>query len=138
MMTKAKQPPGLIAEFVARYAKPLTRAERQIEHEVFGTAAGIVSYTTPAQADALAGALGLDAGTLLLDVGAGAGWPGLYLAERRGCRVVLTDVPGDAMRMAAARAAKRGLEGCSFAQANGGRLPFRGRSFDAAVLSDVL
>ena len=70
MMTKAKQPPGLIAEFVARYAKPLTRAERQIEHEVFGTAAGIVSYTTPAQADVLAEALGLDAGTLLLDVGA--------------------------------------------------------------------
>ena len=28
--------------------------------------------------------------TRLLDVGSGRGWPGLYLAGRTGCRVVLT------------------------------------------------
>jgi ubiquinone/menaquinone biosynthesis C-methylase UbiE len=110
-----------------------------VEREVHGVNAGITSYTTVAQADRLAQALGLRAGVLLLDVGAGNGWPGLRLAEQTGCDVVLTDVPAAGVYRAAARAIERRVEGrCAFAVASGTHLPFRARSFDAVVHTDVL
>jgi hypothetical protein len=58
----------------------------------------------PAQADTLASGLGLSAGDRLLDLGTGRGWPGLYLAARTGCRVVLADLPLDGLRVAAVHA----------------------------------
>jgi cyclopropane fatty-acyl-phospholipid synthase-like methyltransferase len=125
--------------FSQQYDKARTRAELLVEREVHGTNARINSYTTVAQADILADVLGLAPGVRLLDVGAGFGWPSLYLAERTGCDVLLTDVPATAMRSAAAKAAKQRLtDNCSFALASGAHLPFRPRSFDAIVQSDVL
>jgi hypothetical protein len=41
----------------------------------------------------LARELHLSAADRLLDLGSGRGWPGLYLAARTGCAVVLTDLP---------------------------------------------
>ena len=41
----------------------------------FGTNEGIWSYTTPAQADMLAGELKLGPDSVVLDVGSGRGWP---------------------------------------------------------------
>lgn len=128
-----------ISEFVERYSKLPSRSERAVEREVFGTDTGVVSYTTPAQADVLGKALSLRAGARLLDVGAGTGWPGLYLSEQTGCETVLSDVPADAMRQAAANGAKQGLSHlCSFLRAGGAQLPFRSESFDAVVHADVL
>jgi cyclopropane fatty-acyl-phospholipid synthase-like methyltransferase len=92
-----------------------------------------------AQADALAGGLDLSAGDRLLDLGSGRGWPGLYLAARTGCRVVLTDLPLEGLRVAADRAAAEGLAdrvGVVAAAASG--LPFRAGSLDAVVHTDVL
>jgi hypothetical protein len=37
--------------------------------------------------------LGLGPGRRLLDVGAGYGWPGRYLARETRCTVILTDLP---------------------------------------------
>jgi len=134
-----KLPRGPLIDFLKGYARRLSRAELQVEREVHGINAGITSYTTPRQADALADVLGLRPGVSLLDVGAGAGWPGVYLAERTGCRVFLTDVPMDAIRTAASRAARQGVsDTCSFAAASGTSLPFRARTFDAVVHTDVL
>ena len=132
-------PSGSLAQFLEGYARGLSRAELAVEREVHGVNAGITSYTTPAQADALAKALGLAAGVRLLDVGAGSGWPGVYLTKKTGCDAVLTDVPAAAIRTAAARAVQQRVHvGCRFAVASGTHLPFRQGSFDAVVHSDVL
>jgi len=125
--------------FADAYGRPRSLAERRVERDVFGTSAGVISYTTVEQADVLAGALRLGRGTRLLDVGAGVGWPGLYLAKKTGCRVMLTDVPVEAVLGARARARKRRmLPACSFAVASGTHLPFRHAMFDAVVHTDVL
>ena len=117
-----------------------SQAESEVEREVFGTDLGITSYTTVAQASVLAKALRLEAGSRLLDIGAGSGWPGLYLAEATGCEAVLTDLPLEAIRRASARARRRPdvAARCSFALASGAALPFRGSTFDAVVHTDVL
>jgi ubiquinone/menaquinone biosynthesis C-methylase UbiE len=134
----AKTPPRL-EQFFEYYGRRRSRAEQRIEREVFGTDEGIISYTTVEQAARLAQAAGLGPGVRLLEVGAGAGWPGLHLARTTGCRAVLTDVPADAVRNAFARGHRRGLSRrCAFVVASGADLPFRARSFDAVVHSDVL
>jgi ubiquinone/menaquinone biosynthesis C-methylase UbiE len=134
-----KLPRGPLGDFLKGYAKGLSPAELRVERDVHGINAGITSYTTRAQADTLADVLGLRPGVSLLDVGAGAGWPGVHLAKRTGCRVFLTDVPVDGLRTAAGRAAKQGVfDRCSFAAASGTHPPFRARSFDAVVHTDVL
>ena len=69
----------------------------------------------------------------------GRGWPGLYLAAKTGCRVVLADLPLEGLRVAANRAAAEGLAartGVVAAAASG--LPFRANSFDAVIHTDVL
>ena len=132
-------PSGSLAQFLEGYARGLSRAELAVEREVHGVNAGITSYTTPAQADVLADALALGPGVRLLDVGAGSGWPGVYLAKTTGCDCVLTDIPAAAVRIAAARAAKQGVHArCRLAVASGMHLPFRSGSFDTVAHSDVL
>ena len=75
----------------------------------------------------------------LLDLGSGRGWPGVYLAKTTGCQVVLTDLPVDGLRIAAARAAAEGLDGrCAVVAASGRHLPFAAGTFDAVVHADVL
>jgi len=72
-----------------------------------------------------------------LDVGSGAGWPGIYLAAVTGARVVLSDIPWEGLRVAARRLTGDGVAGHVVA-ASAGVLPFRDESFDAATSSDVL
>lgn len=117
----------------------LSKAPLAIEREVFGANVGANGYTTIAQADDLANRLGLRSGMRLLDVGAGRGWPGLHLAKKSGCEVVASDVPSAAVRGAVALARRRRvLRRCCFVLADGARLPFRPRTFDAVVHTDVL
>ncbi len=125
--------------FAETYAKTNTEAHRAVQREVFGAEAWVRGYTTVPQADLLAERLGLRPGLRLLDVGAGQGWPSLYLARTTGCQAVLSDVPAPGLRLALARADRDGLvDRCSFVLASGARLPFRPRSFDAVVHTDTL
>jgi SAM-dependent methyltransferase len=128
------------ALFDERCGIALPPVARQIERRVIGGDWGANGYTTMAQADTLADKLGLSATDRLLDIGTGRGWPGLYLAARTGCRVVVTDLPLQGLRAAADRAAAaEGLAaraGMVVAAASG--LPFRAGSFDAIVHTDVL
>ena len=127
------------ALFDQRYGTAQVQVQLKIERRVIGGDWGANGYTTMAQADALASTLSLSASDRLLDLGTGRGWPGLYLATRTGCRVVLTDLPLDGLRVAAARAAADRLPvraGVVVSAASA--LPFRAGSFDAVVHTDVL
>jgi len=127
------------ALFQQRYRNTPSLVVCQIEQRVIGGDWGANGYTTMAQADTLARGLGLSAGDRLLDLGTGRGWPGLYLAARTGCRVVVTDLPLEGLRVAADRAAAEGLTartGVVASAASG--LPFRAGSFDAVIHTDVL
>ena len=121
------------------YSQPVTDAALAVEREVIGANVGASGYTTVAQADALIPELRLRSGALLLDVGAGRGWPGLYLAEKSGCDVVLADIPAPALAAALKRADRAAMSGHAWpVRANAQHSPFRGRSFDAVVHTDTL
>ena len=125
--------------FDERYGAGQNEATVALEREVIGGDYGANSYTTRDQADALIERLQLSRNQLLLDVGAGRGWPGLYLSKRSGCRVVLTDLPVVALSEAGRRARRERVhKRCECLVAGGSTLPFRPRSFDAIVHSDVL
>lgn len=125
--------------FLEEYGRPQTEAERAVESEVFGANEGIRGYTTLAQADALAERLALRPGLRLLDIGAGRGWPSLYLARTSGCRAVLSDLPLPALREGLERAQRQRLQvRCHFLLASGTHLPFQPRAFDAIVHTDTL
>jgi len=91
-----------------------------------------------AQADILARELHLSAADRLLDLGSGRGWPGLYLAARTGCAVVLTDLPLEGLRVAANRAASEALARTGVVASAASGLPFRASSFDVIIHTDVL
>jgi Methyltransferase domain len=125
--------------FEQRYGVAAAPVAVQIERRVIGGDWGANGYTTLAQADQLAIGLELSAADLLLDLGTGRGWPGLYLAAQSGCWVVLADLPLEGLRVAAARARAEILAdrtGVVVAAASG--LPFRAGSFDAIIHTDVL
>jgi 2-polyprenyl-3-methyl-5-hydroxy-6-metoxy-1,4-benzoquinol methylase len=127
------------ALFQERYSNTPSLLARQIEQRVIGGDWGANGFTTMAQADTLARELDLSAGEVLLDLGTGRGWPGLYLGIRTGCQVVLTDLPLEGLRVAASRATSEGLAARAGVVASAASaLPFRAGSFDAVILTDVL
>jgi cyclopropane fatty-acyl-phospholipid synthase-like methyltransferase len=128
-----------VERFTERYRLCCTPPMIAVEDQTLGSDYGSTGYTTRDQADDLAFHLHLGPCDRLADIGAGSGWPGLYLASTTGCQVVGADLPFDGLRRAQARAAHDGLAGrASYAVASGSKLPFRPGSFDAVVHTDVL
>ena len=125
--------------FTRDYELGRSAAIRDLERSVLGCDYGGTSWTTRREAGRIAELLGLRPGVRLLDVGAGAGWPGLYLAQVTGCDVVLADVPIVGLQIALERASADGFEErCRAVVADGAALPLRESSFDALSHSDVL
>jgi protein-L-isoaspartate O-methyltransferase len=127
----------IIRRFAVRYgiAAPVTV---DLERAALGTDYGANGYTSLAQAEMLVRVLELRAGERLLDVGAGCGWPGLYIAARARCSVVVTDLPLAGMRRARERIRIDGQASSYAVVSTAKRLPFRTASFDAIVHTDVL
>jgi ubiquinone/menaquinone biosynthesis C-methylase UbiE len=99
---------------------------------------GQESFMTPAELAALAGAAGVAAGSRVLDVCCGTGGPALYLARETGCRVVGADRSREAVQLAGAAAATRGLAArANFLVADALRLPFAAH-FDAVLLLETM
>lgn len=97
------------------------------------------SWTTRDEADRMIGLMDLGPGAHLLDVGAGAGWPGLYMAKTSGCDVTLIDPSSDAIERARRRAGMDDLTGAWAADiGDAADLPYDDKSFDAISHSDVL
>jgi len=110
-----------------------------VEREVLGGDYGANGYTTRLQADLLAAELSLRPGVRLLDLGAGCGWPGLYLSGSTGCDVVCCDLTVSGMRAVSARAGREGTASrVAAVVASARHLPFHPESFDAIVHTDVL
>ncbi len=126
-------------DFAKDYDMRQTEVDLVVEREIYGANTGIHGYSTLAQADELAKRLGLGPGMRLLDIGAGRGWPSLYMARTYGSEVVLTDQPVAALRDAMERAGRERVpHRSSLVRASGTRLPFRPRVFDAITHTDVL
>jgi len=124
-------------QFRENYARTEHDVLTDIERLVIGESYGANGYTTRAQADMIGDRLELGPDRLLLDVGSGCGWPGLYLAATTGCRVVVTDVPLEGLQRAGERVRTdtlaAGVVACSAPQP-----PFRDTAFDAISHTDVL
>ena len=126
-------------DFDAIYRQGTLPVMRALERGTCGCAYGATSWATRDEAELIAAELGLGPGVALLEIGAGAGWPALYLAERSGCEVTLTDLPASGLEIARARAAEDGLAArCRILQADAAALPFAPARFDAVNQSDVL
>lgn len=125
--------------FRKRYASTRSAASRRVERLALGHEVGLNGFTTVPQAQRLAEALAIDQGTRALDVGAGRGWPGTHVAHATGARVVLSDIPVEALRQIPRTAQERGVAGrVSAVCADATNLPFGPRLFDAVVHADVL
>jgi ubiquinone/menaquinone biosynthesis C-methylase UbiE len=110
-----------------------------IERSVCGCDYGGNSWTSRDEAEQIAARLALRPGVRLLDIGAGSGWPGLYMGKISGCDIALVDLPLSGLRIAAQRASKDGMTGNVWATvADAAALPFADESFDAISHSDLL
>lgn len=133
---------GSACNFARDYEIAQVPLMREIERCVRGSDYRATSWTTreqAEQAEQAAARLGLGRGRRLLELGAGSGWPALFLATLSGCDVVLTDLPLSGLRIARERAARDGLDGrCSVLATDGAALPFADHSFERIHHADVL
>ena len=128
-----------VERFSARYEVSGCDAFLATEIEALGSNYQANGYTTMSQARELGRALELGPGRRLVDVGAGCGWPGLYLAKTLGCEVISIDVVDEGTAASRDRAIADGIAARSWSiQASAVSLPLRSRSADAVVHSDVM
>lgn len=139
MTSRSPEEADVLARFARQYPLCQAQAMLEIERDVCGCDFGSTGWATKEEAEQIITLLGLAPGKRLLDLGAGAGWPGLYLASRSGCDVALADIPLEGLGIAAERAAADGLAGRAWTVASdGAALPFVDASFGAIEHSDVL
>lgn len=126
-------------DFAGSYELSRLPEIKKLEQAALGCDYGGTSWTTRQQVDAIMDSLQLDSTNRLLDIGSGAGWPGLLLGKLSSCNVTLLDIPLNALLQAAERAADDGMTSrTNIVSGSGTSLPFSDRSFDRISHSDVL
>ena len=124
--------------FTDRYRNAQADVIRQMETSVFGCDYGATSWTTRKEADAVIDMLALGPDKRFLEIGSGAGWPGLYLASASGCSLVQIDLPFEGLKTAAKRAQTDNMmDRWDGAVASGAAAPFIDDAFNAVFHSDV-
>jgi ubiquinone/menaquinone biosynthesis C-methylase UbiE len=138
-MGRSREEQELSEQFADEYRRAQTPVMLDLERAVCGCDYGGTSWTTREEAERMGWLLELGEGTKLLEIGAGSGWPALFLAGESGCDATLADVPFEALRIAADRVASESVDGkVSLIVADGACLPFKAGLFDAVSHSDVL
>lgn len=128
-----------IAKFDNFYQLSTHEVLRRIESYTCGCCYGGNSWTTKKQARVMDQKLGLSPRSSLIDIGAGAGWPGLYLSSISGCSLTLVDLPETGLKLAVDRSIRdRISERVTTLVANAAELPLKDQSFDAVSHSDLL
>ena len=128
-----------VARFETDYEAARSPIIQTITNNVCGCGYVGSSWTTRSEAEEILKHLELDMSQNLLEVGAGAGWPGLYLANQSGCKLTLLDLPVAGLRIASERADSDGISNrVQTIVGDGTNLPFPSRHFSAVSHSDVL
>jgi cyclopropane fatty-acyl-phospholipid synthase-like methyltransferase len=128
-----------VERFGQRYSVSGAAAPRTVEFEALGSDYSATGYATREQAEDLGRLLELGPGSVLLDIGAGCGWPGLYLATAFGCSVISSDPIMEGVSAALDRIGSDGLGSRALAVlATGEQLPIRTGSIDAVAHVDVM
>ena len=83
----------LVDQFRQYYVGVDNEALRELERRTLGAAYGGNGYTDVGHVKRFMDLLGVGRGDRVLELGSGAGWPGLYLARETESEVVLSDVP---------------------------------------------
>jgi ubiquinone/menaquinone biosynthesis C-methylase UbiE len=121
------------------YVRARSPVMQSIERKVCGCSYGSNSWTTRSEAQRMATLLRLRPGLRLIDLGAGSGWPGLFMAKTTGCDLVLVDLPLAGLQIALQRAGKELNPGtCWIVVADAAMLPLAAGSSDAICHSDLL
>lgn len=110
---------------------------REIEYETLGTDYGASSWSPAPQIDTMIEYLAIESGSSYLDIGAGTGWPGLYVAEKTGCAVTMLDYPTNGLILAMERAEREGVTAVA-TSGDAARMPLASGIFDAVSHSDVM
>ena len=127
------------AKFNSFYKLSTHNVLRKIEKHTCGCCYGGNSWTTKEQAEYMSKALDLSPQSSLIDLGAGAGWPGLYLSSMSGCSLTLVDLPETGLKIATKRSIQDKIsERVRTLVADAAELPFMNQSFDAVSHSDLL
>ena len=131
--------PSACCDFAGSYDLSKLPEIKKVEQAALGCDYCGTSWTTRQQVDEVVESLQLGSASKLLDIGAGAGWPGLLLGKLSNCDVTLLDIPLNALTQAAERASSDGMMAkVSIVSGSGTSLPFLDRSFDSVSHSDVL
>ena len=88
-----------IRSYEDRYLRFRTKAGFAFRSEIGGVITN--GWTTIEQAEWMASVAALSDDDLVLDIGAGRGWPGSLIAKETGAKLVSVDVPLEALRQGA-------------------------------------
>ena len=127
----------LVERFRGYYASAGEPVLRELELRTLGADYGGNGYTDIDQAREIVNLLGTGPGDRVLELGSGAGWPGLYLSKIAGFSIVISDVPWEGVAWGLERGRGEGIRVAAVA-CSGVELPFREAMFDGVTHSDVL